>query len=185
VAVGGGSVWVVGSDEGVVVRIDQEDRAVAATVAVGQDPTDVAYSFGAWVANSGDGTVSKIDLSTDEARTISSKKLDPGPIAADATTGTWTQGASGPGSVCRLGKKRSFDVCTKLAAAPVALASGFALVWVAADDGNAYTVSALRPGSKRTYRTGADTLTDIATDGSVGWALDSVPGSAALLRIGA
>jgi DNA-binding beta-propeller fold protein YncE len=184
VAVGGGSVWVVGTAEGVVVRIDQEDRSVTATIDVGVGPTDLAYSSGVWVANSGDGTISRIDPSTDEVRTISGRKLAPGPIAADATTGTWTQGTGRPGSLCRLGKQRAHDVCTKVAAAPVALASGFALVWMAGDDGTAYAVSAVRPSSKRVFPTGADPLADIATDGALGWGVDSTPGAPALLRIG-
>ena len=183
-AVGGGSVWVTGTTEDVVVRIDQDDRSVTATIDVGDGPTDLAYSSGVWVANSGDGTISRIDLATDEARTISGRKLAPGPIAADATTGTWTQGTGRPGSLCRLGKQRVHDVCTKVAAAPVALASGFALVWMAGDDGTAYAVSAVRPSTKRVYPTGADPLADIATDGALGWGVDSTPGAPALLRIG-
>ena len=52
--------------ENVVSRIDRGNGSVTA-VPAGRQPSDVALGFGSvWVANAGDGTVSRIDPDTRE-----------------------------------------------------------------------------------------------------------------------
>ena len=56
---------------GKVVRIDPVSGGVTATIAVGKLPTDTTVSPGAvWVANSADGTISRIDAATNTATTL-------------------------------------------------------------------------------------------------------------------
>jgi len=63
-AYGDGSVWAVDSAEGAVSRIDPATHAVQ-TIPVGTDPAAVTVTGqDAWVANSGDGTVSQINTTT-------------------------------------------------------------------------------------------------------------------------
>jgi streptogramin lyase len=55
-----GAVWAVGNTSSTVARIDTGTGRVR-TITVGLAPFDVAWGFGsAWVANGGDGTVSRI-----------------------------------------------------------------------------------------------------------------------------
>ena len=60
-AVGLDAVWVINS-AGTVSRLDPANGMVVATIVVGEDPTAIAIGAGAvWVANHGDGTVTRID----------------------------------------------------------------------------------------------------------------------------
>jgi YVTN family beta-propeller protein len=64
-------VWVVDSLDDAVKRIDPGTQSVMATIPVGRSPAGVAFGTGSvWVANCGDGTVSRIDPKTDHASTI-------------------------------------------------------------------------------------------------------------------
>ena len=66
-AIGFGSLWVAGPDEGVVVRLDLEDGSVTDRIPVGSSPDGVAVGGGSvWVSNSGDGTVSRIPAGAGE-----------------------------------------------------------------------------------------------------------------------
>jgi YVTN family beta-propeller protein len=50
-----------------VARIDAATGSILAEVTVGDTPTSIAVGEGAvWVANTGDGTVSRIDPATNE-----------------------------------------------------------------------------------------------------------------------
>jgi YVTN family beta-propeller protein len=66
VAVGAGAVWVTGTAQRAVSRIDPSTESVS-SIPVGRAPVGIAYGAGAvWVANSDDGTVSRIDPSTNK-----------------------------------------------------------------------------------------------------------------------
>ena len=59
--VGGGYVWITDDTGGVVWRVPTDLSSVR-SIAVGARPDDVVYASGnVWVANYGDGTVSKVD----------------------------------------------------------------------------------------------------------------------------
>jgi YVTN family beta-propeller protein len=63
VGLGAGAVWVATS-AGKLVRVERHLRVTAA-IPVGEDPTDVTVGEGAvWVANARDGTVSRVDPTT-------------------------------------------------------------------------------------------------------------------------
>ena len=62
-------MWVADTLDDAVVRIDPSTRAVTTTIPVGRAPTGVAVGAGSvWVANSGDGTVTRIDPVDGQAR---------------------------------------------------------------------------------------------------------------------
>jgi branched-chain amino acid transport system substrate-binding protein len=65
IAVGGGSVWATGEDEGVVWRIEPGPRPIPKPIEVGVGVGYIAFGDGAvWAANYIDGTVSRIDPRT-------------------------------------------------------------------------------------------------------------------------
>ena len=67
VAVGGGYVWASAEGDGLVWRIEPGPRPVSRTIDVGVGVTFLAYDDGAiWAANYRDGTVSRIDVKTDD-----------------------------------------------------------------------------------------------------------------------
>ena len=64
----GRSGWPTGVD-GAVVRIDPATNSVTTTIPVGRGPTGIAVGLGSvWVANSRDGTVSRIDPAPKQGR---------------------------------------------------------------------------------------------------------------------
>jgi branched-chain amino acid transport system substrate-binding protein len=63
-AVGAGAVWVLNASPPVVLRVDPRPGAVTATIplGIGSDPVSMAaVGDHVWVANSGDGTLARID----------------------------------------------------------------------------------------------------------------------------
>jgi len=72
VAVGEGYVWVLNANTASVTKIDPLQRAVSATIPIGIDKSPVRLAVGkgaAWVANR-DGTVDRIDASTNAVTII-------------------------------------------------------------------------------------------------------------------
>ena len=62
ITTGASGVWFVGSSQPTLFRISPSANAVANTSPVGAGPSGVAVGDGAvWVANSRDGTVSRVD----------------------------------------------------------------------------------------------------------------------------
>ena len=95
VAVGGGYVWASAEGDGLVWRIEPGPRPVSKTIDVGVGVTFLAYDDGAiWTANYHDGTVSRIDVKTDD--------VDATPVGA-------VQGAGGRRRV-GLGEHRGGDL---------------------------------------------------------------------------
>jgi YVTN family beta-propeller protein len=67
VAVAGDDVWVTGSDEGVLIRVNAATNREAGRIRVGIQPAAVAATADeVWVANSADNTVQRIDPATDK-----------------------------------------------------------------------------------------------------------------------
>jgi peptide/nickel transport system substrate-binding protein len=94
VAVGDGSVWVLGQAYGVLSRIDPAARTVAGTTSVGNEPAAVAVSPDAvWVANGADGTVSKIDPSSGRLEGEFPVGKQPSGIAVAADGHVWVANA--------------------------------------------------------------------------------------------
>ncbi len=98
IALGAGFVWVLNANSGTVTKIDPAVRGVAATIAVGivRGPVRLAAGLGAaWVA-SADGTLSRIDASSDAVTTF--------PVAAGLTDvavaagHVWVTPGAGPGT---------------------------------------------------------------------------------------
>ena len=67
VAVGGGYVWASAEGDGLVWRIEPGRSPITRTIDVGVGVTFLAYDAGAiWTANYNDGTVSRIDVKTND-----------------------------------------------------------------------------------------------------------------------
>jgi YVTN family beta-propeller protein len=137
VAYGAGTVWVTGSTDRRVTRVDPGTHRVVETIPVGRAPSAVVVTGrDAWVVNAGDGTVSRINTDTDEVvQTIAVGAL-PSAIAA-GPSGTWVAN-SGDDTIQRI------DPITGTAGRPIpvggrpdAIAVGEHAVWVAnSEDGS-------------------------------------------------
>ena len=131
IAVGHGSVWAVDSQHEVVRRLDEKTgRPQVRAIHPGSDPRAIATDAHAvWVANSGDGSVSRIEPGTNAiADSISAGQ---GP-AAVATSGDAVWVALGDaGSVARI-DPRTDNVTATIAIGhrPQGIAVADGLVWV-------------------------------------------------------
>lgn len=64
-------VWIVDRSAGTVTPIDADEDSPGAPIEVGEDPSDIAVGLGSvWVANQGDGTVSRVDPLTGNVTAI-------------------------------------------------------------------------------------------------------------------
>ncbi len=77
------AVWFVASSSTTLSQIDPQSVAAAQTFPVGKGPSGVAVGEGAvWVANSRDGTVSRVGTQDGETKTISLGQTPGGIVAA-------------------------------------------------------------------------------------------------------
>jgi class 3 adenylate cyclase/streptogramin lyase len=89
IALGRSGAWYTASSGRTLSKLDPQSTAVTSTFSVGRGPSGVAVGEGAvWVANSLDGTVSRVDESGAPARRIRVGH-SPGGIAAEYG-GVWT-----------------------------------------------------------------------------------------------
>jgi class 3 adenylate cyclase/DNA-binding beta-propeller fold protein YncE len=133
---GGGSKGLARLEPNSVGAVDPSSGRLVADVPVGTAPAAISYARGAlWVANSGDGTVSRVDPKTLEARTVAVGR----PSQAHPTAV-----AAGPGAVWiaqkqerlveRLDPRYLGQIIgspTKLRSPPGAIALGDGVLWVA------------------------------------------------------
>jgi len=71
VARGAGLVWTVDRDRNRLVATEPSSRQIVREVVVGTEPVAVAVGFGSvWVANSGNGSVTRVPLAGDEVETL-------------------------------------------------------------------------------------------------------------------
>jgi YVTN family beta-propeller protein len=135
VAVTEDSLWYTSVDGDFAERIDLSANT-GKEIAVGTTPTAVAVGEGAaWVANSGDGTVSRIDLDTNQVVAT----ISVGTEAVDVEVGeglVWVTAPSS-GAVARVDPRTN-----KLAGPPIAVGTGAwrvaigeGAVWVTERDG--------------------------------------------------
>ncbi len=144
VAVGEGAVWVADNTRASVARIDPVTDEVTSRSRVGDGPLALAAGEGAVWAASGDGSISRIEPETGEARTVA-RVEDPRGIAAGAGSVWVTSGAAG--TVTRLDPVdgRPLDDPIAVGEAPADVVVSPEAVWVAnTADG---TVSRIDPES--------------------------------------
>jgi len=143
------SVWVVDPD-GYVAQIDPGTGRPTGTVDVGNEPSAVAAGAGSlWVANSADGTVTRIDPATLVATTI---PVGHGPDAvAVNAAGVWVANA-GDDALVRIDPDTGAVAATaRVGDGPAAVLATETALWVAnADDG---TVMRLDPRSGAVTKT--------------------------------
>ena len=131
VAIGDGSVWVVGEDSKLLVRIDPRSNQLLDGIAVGGGPDAVVDGLGAvWVANRADGTVSRIDPATDRVTdTAPAGRL---PVALAIADGAlWV--ADADGAVLRIDpRRRAVAAESQTGSSPAGLAAVGGDVWATA-----------------------------------------------------
>jgi DNA-binding beta-propeller fold protein YncE len=129
-AYGSGRVWAVEKDGNELVAINPFTAKVVGTTVVGTDPVAITVGFGAvWVANAGNGSVTRVDLSNGKAEAIG-LDYQPDRIAAGAGA-VWVVSRNGK-TVIRIDpKQREVTKTIRLANPPVDVAAGAGRVWVA------------------------------------------------------
>jgi YVTN family beta-propeller protein len=144
-AYGAGSVWAVDSTGGTLLRINPVTHAVQ-TIPVGSDPTAVTVTRDdAWVANSGDGTVSQIDTTTNTV--VQTIPVGNVPVAiASGPSGVWVAN-QGDGTVDWISPVTGAVTMRNIPVGglPDGIAVGPHAVWVA--NGQDGTVTRIDPAS--------------------------------------
>ena len=170
-AVGSGTMWSVCSGS-VASRIDVRDDTFALTYLNGYNPIAIAFGLGGvWVANHGDGTLTRISARTNQVTDTIPMGTAPSAVAVGAG-GVWAADFQRD-SVSRLrvtGGGRPPFVVSRIPVGdgPVALAVGESGVWVANRGG---TVSRIDPKTEhvKTVELGAVQPVDIAVGGGDVW----------------
>ena len=118
IAAGAGFVWVLNANSGTVTKIDPIARGIATTIPIGVDrgPLRLAAGAGAaWVAN-GDGTLSRIDASSNAVRYFPiAHGLTDVAVAGDYV---WVTAGPGPGPQAGAGAPVSGPAVTSVRALP-------------------------------------------------------------------
>ena len=144
-AYGDGSVWVVGSAGGALARIDPATHAVQ-QIPVGSAPTAAAITGpDVWVANSGDGTVTRVSTVTNRA--VDTIQVGNLPVAIAAGSGAVWVANEGDGTVDRIDPVTG-DVTKEgiqVGGRPDGIVAGAGAVWVA--NGEDGTVQRIDPAT--------------------------------------
>jgi DNA-binding SARP family transcriptional activator/ABC-type transport system substrate-binding protein/streptogramin lyase len=135
IASGAGSIWLSSNNQ-TVSRIDPTSGLVVESVEVGTGPSGIAYSRearAAWVTNSGDGTVTRIDQATN--RPVDTPPVGNVPVAVAAGFGSIWVTDAGDRSVTRLDAKTGRFLATiPTGNVGRGIAIGGGSVWVSDDD---------------------------------------------------
>ena len=168
-----GSIWVV-DPEGYVLRLDPASGRVVASVGVGNDPSAIASGAGSvWVANSSDGTVTRIDPATLDTTTV---PVGHGPAAiAVNASGAWVANA-GDDAVVRVDPGTNAVAVTKqVGNGPDAVLATPTAIWVAnAGDGTVMRLDPLSGDVTKTIRVGG-TPTAFASAAGRAWVTVAPP----------
>ena len=132
VAADGTTVWVTDRALDRVYRLEGRAVSPSDSIPVGERPVAVTVGYGAtWVANAGDGTVSRIDTGRRRPR---ADPIDVGGAPSDivaAEEGVWVADGKG-GRVVRIDPATSrVDLRIRVGHDPEAIAAGDGSVWVA------------------------------------------------------
>jgi len=144
-----GSVWVVDSVRGQLLRVDPRSGEVVGRSPAGRAPVAVAAGDGAvWVAGAG-GTVQRFDAATGEPTGTAERVPAPGGIAVGEGA-VWVTSQSG-GTVTALdpstGRRQGRPI--EVGPRPADVAVGGGAVWVANGAQMDGTVSRVDPGSRK------------------------------------
>jgi YVTN family beta-propeller protein len=146
VAVGhDGVLWVVSTEAGTLSRIDPRTHAIT-QITVGSDPVAVTVApdgHSVWVANSGDGTVSRV--STESGTVVATVRVGAGPTALVATSAAVWVANTLNGSVTRIDLPTGRRMTIPVGSEPAGIAAGGGSIWVA-NEGDG-TLSRLDPAT--------------------------------------
>ncbi|HSS31806.1 MAG TPA: protein kinase [Solirubrobacterales bacterium] len=144
-ATGGGGLWVAIADTNRIRRIDESTTVPSGATIVGANPAGVTVAGGrVWVANSGSGTVTAVDLQT---RAVVGAPIEVGsqPGGIDAGSDLVWVALTGEDAVVRIaldsGQREGAPI--QVGPEPGAVAVGKTAVWVA-DNGDG-TVTRIEP----------------------------------------
>ncbi len=144
-ATGGGGLWVAIADTNRVRRIDESTTVPSGATIVGANPAGVTVAGGrVWVANSGSGSVTAVDLQT---RAVVGAPVEVGsqPGGIDAGPNLVWVALTGEGAVTRIdldsGQRQGAPI--EVGAEPGAVAVGKSAVWVA--NNGAGTITRIEP----------------------------------------
>jgi serine protease Do len=167
-AYGTGSVWLVDSDQAshnVVSKVDPGRKRVVDRITVGLQPVDIAFTGqAAWVLNSVDETVSRIDPTSDKVvATVRLPDLSSPPRSVAATaSAVWLPDADLGLVRIDPGTNRAMIVSVPgCCSGPVTAAAG--AIWAA--DSRSGTLLRFEPASHRIVRIRLDDVVDLVTDG--------------------
>jgi serine protease Do len=163
-----GSVWLVDSDQAshnVVSKVDPGRNRVVDQITVGLQPVDIAFTGkAAWVLNSVDETVSRIDPTSDKVvATVRLPDLSSPPRSVAATaSAVWLPDADLGLVRIDPGTNRAMIVSVSgCCSGPVTAAAG--VIWAA--DSRSGTLLRFEPASHRIVRIRLDDVVDLVTDG--------------------
>ena len=152
VTVGAGSVWVVYGDS-TLARVNPQTMRVEGATFAGASPTGVVVANGSvWVANSGDGTVTRFVPQTLESG-ASSRPIRVGrrPMGIAAGEGAIWVANAGDNTVTRIDPFTKSTTTIRVGSGPTAVTVGGGVVWVA--NTAAGTVSRIDPVSNEVVST--------------------------------
>ncbi len=130
---GAGLLWVTDSARNRLVALDPATGRVVRQETVGTEPVAVAIGFGAaWVANSGNGTITRVQIGGSKVEAIGLND-QPNAIAAGAGA-VWIAGERGKVVIRLNPRDRQVDKTIRLANPPLAVAAGAGHVWVTIGD---------------------------------------------------
>jgi YVTN family beta-propeller protein len=132
-ACGGGWVWAASQSSGMVTQLSAAGRgAVVRRIAVGRNPSGVAWGQGAlWVANTDDGTLSRIDGRSGVPTALVALGTGSGPTSVIVSGSAVWVANEGAGTVARIDPARNVVAQTlKIGNPPQGLAVVGGALWV-------------------------------------------------------
>jgi YVTN family beta-propeller protein len=132
VAAGDTGIWVAMTDTSTVVELDPNSGQAIGSIAVGNGPRGLAIgdSGALWVANSLDGTVSRVD--TAQVRVTATVQVGEGPSSVVASPGAIWVSCTLDGTIRRIDPTTTSVTTIDTKAAPVSLALSDKALWITA-----------------------------------------------------
>ena len=155
----GSDVWVANALDGTLSEVSSETNSVVDVVAVGPEPSGIAFSHGAiWVADATAGTLAEVNASSGR---VSTKQVSTPPFGVALGAGSVWVSDPAEDEITRIDPQGGPPVQIAVGSGPTAISFGLGSVWVA--NGLDSTVSRINPATDTVTATipvgdGPDTL---------------------------
>jgi len=184
-SIGADSVWVPSLVDRTVWRIDEETRKTVDVAFAGVGPSSVAYAHGAvWVANSGEDSVSRIEVGS----MLESDRIRVGRSPAEIVWssfdgGIWVANA-GDNTVSRISPAaREVTDTLEVGVGPNAIAAGGAAIWVTnLGDGTVSRIDVVDRKVTHTIDVGNQPVNVVVASGAV-WVVNSGDGTLSVIDL--